>query len=563
MKAQIKAWVKQVAKKEDFDWAQKMWDTLKELGDRSATMYRAMTDIAPERLPIRPIQTPYGTYDGGYYPLIRHPTYGEDVKLEKTDLEGQGYVRATTAAGYTKKRTGAIYPLSMDLDGLPNVIKQIIHDTAMRPAIIQAGKIFYDNKIKNEFKKHLGAEYADMFTPWLKDVANTQNYSGGKLSHEFMAFSDFMRQNAVTTLVGLNPSTVMKHTPTAVASSLAEVGPKAFLRGAKALLTVNEETGTSNLQFMMQHSEEMQRRMRNWVETMGGGMKRLEGRTVGTALAQGDYGAAALNVRDLVTQIASTPVALGDFMSSAPTWMGKYMAEMEDHGVHGDAVYAADKSVRQAHGSSAITSKSAVARSKALSWFTGFFTFFNDLQNRTIETLWRAGDAMDLVKEGKKAEALDQARVVGGRMLAYVVVPAMIEELVSPLPAGGQDNWAKTAAKSLAFTLSSSWVGVRDVVNAMLNERDPSVGLLTTVAKSLTDIKRDFSGVHVKPGNIIKHGTALAGMLTGAVPAQIGRTAQFATSNERPKGPWGWLVGARYGTLKHHSQTLDQWWRGK
>ena len=97
----------------------------------------------------------------------------------------------------------------------------------------------------------------------------------------------------------------------------------------------------------------------------------------------------------------------------------------------------------------------------------------------------------------------------------------------------------------------------------MLNERDPSVGLLTTVAKSLTDIKRDFSGVHVKPGNIIKHGTALAGMLTGAVPAQIGRTAQFATSNERPKGPWGWLVGARYGTLKHHSQTLDQWWRGK
>ena len=562
-KAQIQDWVHTHATKEDWDWSQKVWDMLAELGDRSSTMYRALTGLAPEKLPIEPIQTPHGTYDGGYYPLIRHPTYGTDIKLAKNDLEGQGYVRATTAAGYTKQRTGAVYPLSMDLDGLPNVMRQIIHDTAMRPAIVEVGKIFYDNKINNELRKHLGQEYADMFVPWLKDVANTQNYSASKLSAEFTKFSDFMRQNAITTLVGFNPSTVLKHTPTAIASSLAEVGPMNLLRGVRSLMSVNEETGNSNLSFMMQNSEEMQRRMRNWVETMGGGMQRLEGRTALKAMQQGDYGSAALNLRDIVTQIASSPVALGDFMSSAPTWMGKYAAEMEDHGVHGDAVFAADKAVRQAHGSSAITSRSAVARSKSLSWFTGFFTFFNDLLNRQIETLWRAGEAVDLAKEGRYGDAMDQARSVGGRFLAYVVAPAMIEELVSPLTNKDNESWGKIAAKSLAFTMSSSWVFVREIVNAMLNARDPSVGLISTMYKSITDVHRDLAAVRPNPGNIVKHGTMLTGMLTGLTPAQIGRSAEFALSKERPKGPWGWLVGARYGTLKNHSQTFDQYLKGR
>lgn len=557
---QVTEWLGQHATKQDWDWGQRMWNMLKDLGERSDVMYRGLSGVAPEKIAIKGIDTPHGRYDGGYYPLIRHELFGEDVKLSKNDLEGAGYIRATTAAGYTKKRTGAVYPLSLDLDSLPNQIKQIIHDTSYRPAIIEAGKIFYDNKIKNEFKKHLGAEYADMFVPWLKDVANTQNFAtGGKVTRQFMAFSDFMRQNAITTLVGLNPSTVLKHTPTALMSSMAEVGPRNFLKAAQSLLSVNEETGNNNWQFAMKTSEELQRRSRNWVETMGGGMKVLEGRTVGTALAEHEYGAAAMNLRDMITEVASKPVAMGDLISAVPTWMAKYSAEMEEHGVHGDAVYAADKSVRQAHGSSAITSKSQVARSKALSWFTGFFTFFNDLFNRQVETLWKAGEALDLAKESRHAEAMKLGTEVAGRMFAYVIAPAMIEELVTPLASDSKESWGMKAAKGLTFTLSSSYVFVREIVNGMLNGRDPAAGLLTTSSKSLSDMYRDLSAIRPKPGNVIKHGATLAGMLSGMMPAQVGRSAEFLAGKEKPKGPWGWAVGLRYGTLQNHSQTFDQW----
>lgn len=551
--AAVKDWLNEHATKADWDWGQRVWDMMKELGERSDTMYRGLTGVAPEKLQIKGVDTPHGRYEGGYYPLIRHELYGEDVKLAKNDLEGAGYIRATTAAGYTKKRTGATYPLSLDLDSLPNSMRQIIHDTSYRPAIIEAGKIFYDNKIKNEFKKHLGAEYADMFVPWLKDVANAQNFaSGSKATKMFSQFSDFMRQNAITTLVGLNPSTVMKHTPTALMSSMAEVGPKQFLKAVQGLLTVNEETGNNNWQFAMKTSEELQRRARNWVETMGGGMRLLEGE-------QGSF----MHLRDVITEVASKPVAMGDLISAVPTWMAKYAAEMEDHGVHGDAVYAADKSVRQAHGSSAVTSKSQVARAKSLSWFTGFFTFFNDLFNRQVETLWKAGEALDLAKDSRHGEAMKLGTEVAGRLFAYVIAPAMIEEMVTPLSNDQHESWGKKAAKGLTFTLSSSYVFVREIVNAMLNGRDPAAGLLTTSYKSLTDMSRDLSSVKPKPGNVIKHGATLAGMLTGMVPAQVGRTAEFMAGKEKPKGPWGWLVGARYGTLQNHSQTFNQYMKGR
>lgn len=560
----VQMWLNHHATKADWDWAQKVWDLFSELHDQSNIMYENLAGVAPEALDIRPIDTPHGQYKGGYYPLIRHPTFGEDVKLPSGGLEEQGYVRATTPAGYTKARTGAIYPLALDLDALPNRLRQIIHDVAFRPAVINAGKIFYDKGIKAEMVKHLGKEYANMFVPWLRDVANVQNFVSSA-ERDFGYWSDFMRQNAVTTLVGFNPGTALKHTPTALISSMAEVGPVNFLKAMRSMVSVNEATSENGWQFAMRSSEELQRRSRNWSETMGGGLAALENRAgVVKSVAQGEYGAAFMSLREAITELSSKPVALGDLLSAVPTWMAQYEKSMADHGVHGDAIAEADRAVRRAHGSSAITSRSAVARNRSAlgHWMTGFFTFFNDIFNRQVETLWRAGEAYDLAKEGQYGAAMSEAGKVSGRLFAYVIAPAMIEELVSPMTNKDHESWGAMAAKSLAFTLSSSWIGVRDVVNAVLNKRDPSVGLLSTAEKSISDVVRDVTSKQMKAGNVIKHGTQLGGMLSGLTPAPIGRAAEFALSGEHPRGPWGWATGLRYGTLRSHAPTFQQWMRG-
>ncbi len=154
-------------------------------------------------------------------------------------------------------------------------------------------------------------------------------------------------------------------------------------------------------------------------------------------------------------------------------------------------------------------------------------------------------------------------------LFAYVLAPALIEEAVTPLMSDEHESWGKKAAKGVAYTLGASWVGIRDFANAVLNGRDPSIGLMQTAAKSVTDLARDvskkapFSKEHA--GKIVKDGATMLGTLTGTVPTQVGRLAQFgvnvASGEDRPKGPWGWLTGARFGTIKGHPATFNEWQR--
>lgn len=556
---QVMQWLGQHATKEDWDWAQGMGDVFKELKAEADTMYRNLSGVAPESLAIKPIATAHGQYEGWYYPVIYHSEFeGASRRMMGKDaLEQEGFVRATTGNGYTQKRTGYSAPMALDLDMLPARMKQMVHDVAMRPSVINASKIFYDKDIRAAIGKHFGNEWRDMLVPYLVDVANSANYMP-KQQRIFAQASEFIRQNMVSTLVGLNPGTVLKHGPTALVQSLHEVGPINFLRAMKGLFSINERTGETNWQFAMRESEELQRRHQNYVETLGGS----------TALLQPKDGYASL--RNTVQRFSASPVAISDLLSAVPTWLAQYEKTIGDGAEHGDAVYDANRAVRRAHGSVAITNRSGVMRGGAAAqWLSSVYGFFNHIMNRQYEMLWKSGEAIGAAKDGNYREAMQRAPELTSMLFAYVLAPALIEEMVTPLASSDNESWGRKAAKGVAFTLGASWVGIRDVANAILNGRDPSVGLASTALKTLTDPFRDlkkdqpFSKDHA--GKVVKDGATLLGALTGVVPSQVGRTAEFgqgvAAGQERPKGPWGWLTGARYGTLRGHPGTFSEWQR--
>ena len=554
------AWVHQHATKEDWDWAHKMGDVFADLKAEADVMYRQLSGVAPASIPLKPVDTPHGQYPGWYYPIIWHPEFeGPSPKLMGPNaLEQQGYVRATTANSYTKQRTGYAGPMALDLDMLPNRIGQMIHDTEMRPSIVNASKIFYDKDIRQEIANRFGMEWRDMLTPYLVDVANSANYMP-KGQRRLVNVSEFIRQNMITTLVGLNPGTFMKHTPTALVQSIQEVGAKEFLQAVRSLFSVNERTGEGNWQFAMRESEELQRRHTHFLETLGGAGDQL--------IPQSGFA----SLRQTVNYYASKPIAMGDLASAVPTWLAQYTKEMRKGSTHGDAVYMADRAVRRAHGSTAITNRSAVMRGGYNPWMSSVYGFFNHIMNRQYEAAWQAGDTLDMIKnkEGTYEDAMQEGRRLTGQLWAYVLAPAIIEELVSPLTNDEHESWGVKAAKGLAFTLSASWIGVRDLANAVLNGKDPSVGLASAAFKTVTDPLRDLA--KDKPlskqhaGKLIKDASTLLGTSTGLMPAQIGKLTEFgydtAQGTERPKGPWGWMVGARFGTLKGHSKTFDEWQR--
>jgi hypothetical protein len=561
-KGRIRDWVHQNATKEDWDWVSKQGKIFAELKEEADKMYRRMTDIEPESLPLRPVQTMFGDYEGWYHPLDNHPLWkGSSKSLMGPDpLEEGGYFRATTSNRYTKKRTGAAYPLTLDLDMTPVRMKQMIHDISFREALVEASKVIYDKRFTNMITDFYGREHSELFVPWLMDIAGNAGYRSAAQSVAANAL-EHVRQNAIAVLIGLNPGTVMKHFPTAGINSFTEINPLVFLKNVKSLFSVREGVGESNWSFAMDNSAELQRRTRHYSETMGGAQDRVLGELGPIeALKKGQL-PSYTSLRESVIKFGSTPVALSDLLSAVPTWLGAFETAMKDPGMtRGDAVYLADRAVRRAHGSTAVTSRPGIARAGGLSsYLASLYGFFSHIWNRQFELGWRMRESVGLVKEGEYAAAAKELPKQVAMLFSYVIFPAVIEELVTPLTTDDKSSWGKKASKALAFGLGSSWVGIREVVHAMLHLQDPQAGLMTTVLKTGTDMSRDlskgaqaFDKQHV--GMTIQHGITAFGAVTGLTNAQEGKAVRFihdyATGVQKPRGWNDWYKGIRYGTMK-------------
>jgi hypothetical protein len=267
--------------------------------------------------------------------------------------------------------------------------------------------------------------------------------------------------------------------------------------------------------------------------------------------------------------MSGKPLAFSDKLSSVPTWLAVYDKHIEEGMTHGDAVFAADRAVRRAHGSTSITSRPTLMN-ELNPWLTTFYNFFNDVFNRQTETLWRAGEAMDLAKKGQWDKARGVAGTVAAGVFAYSIWPALVENWVTPQENDPKDGWVKRAAKGMAFTEGATLPVVRDFTSMLLEGKNPDVGLFSTAYEHGTDLIRDLEKKQpMAPAHtqgLIRASSELLALFTGA-PEQFGKLASggygVAAGTEHPRGPWAWGVLGRYGTLKGHSQTAGQYLAGQ
>jgi len=571
---EVMGWITKHATKEEWQFVQGIWNIFKDIKDRSDTMYRGLSGgIAPKDVITRPVIDAMGRQvaEGGYYPIIFHAELeGASKKLMGPDvLMMDNFVNTLPSAGYTKERTGYVAPLSLDMDMMTNRIAQMLHDTATRPAILNSAKVFKDPEIRATIRKHFGTEYRDELLDYLKGVANSQNYIP-RNQQALVAAGEFIRQNMITTLVGFNPGTVMKHGPTAAWLSAKEVGflqfgkvfgetvPEQFMHWTRSLFNLNDKVAETNWDFAVRNSLELQRRDRNWQES-------LYGATAG--LTPGDkFGP----WRQRIMEWSSKPVALSDMVSAVPTWLAKYHEELGNGASHGDAVLLADRSVRRAHGSTAATNRTAFQRNWT-PWLTSIYNFWSEIMNRQVETIWKAGEAAHLTDGNTLQKGMSTVPILAGGMMAYVIWPAIVESFVSPHEHDQKDSWAKKAGMQLGFTLGSSWVGVRDIVSGLTQGRDPQFGLTGTAYQHFSNIARDFSKKDAfskdRRGKFLQDAGAFIGAATGMLPLQISKMVRFGhdveLGKEHPRNTWQWLTGLRYGTTDKHPKTFEDYMKGK
>jgi Large polyvalent protein associated domain 22 len=572
-RARIEAWVNNHATEADWKWVRGIWDIFGDLKGRSDTMYRSLTGgVEAANIPGRIVPTRFGSVQGDYYPIMWHPDMvgGEQLEAAKNRLFSQDYTRAPAKAGYTiGRKENVVKPMDLSLDRFPARIAEEIHDIETRPALLNAAKVFYDKEILSAVNKHYGGEYKDLMQPYLEGVANVavRNTRAMALMD---SWSEFMRQNTIAALIGFNPITVLKHAPTAAVLSVKEVGPAAFaktfaevvpsefLRWTKSLVGMDDRTTETNWQFAMKNSFELQRRDRNWMENLYGAASGL--------ITPGDTWTP---FRQRVMQWGAKPVALSDMISAVPTWLAKYNAEMAEHGVHGDAVSAADYAVRRAHGTTAVTGRTAFQRDKS-PWLTSVYNFFSDVMNRQMESIWKAGVEAREAKEDGRSRAMAVVPGLTANMFTYLIWPAIVEFAATEGTGGGgvaneDDPYWWVGAKQLGFAAASSWPVVREFSAGFAFGREPQYGMLGTLfgigaheARSLHKVYEDIKDTgeldDAHAAKLIQDSSLFVGAFTGLPGGMAGKGGKFLwnvhTGEEEPRNPWEWAKGLTHGKIR-------------
>lgn len=389
--AKLMDWL--VANTRPADWtrAQKLGkEVFGELVKLADNEYEAIHGVTIDKIPLTPITNAHGTFEGWYHPLIKHPTIEGKSPIREGAYDDGDFGHVTTANGYTKKRSGAAYPLDLNPDMTPVRMNQMIHDIAFRQFILETQKLFKDPTLSNKITGHYGAEYngRNFLMPWLRDIAGQESIPS-QAARSGRNVSEMLRQNVISTYIGFNPFTAFKHGPTALVMSMKApgVGPTNFLRAVQDLYARSPSLTKDNHEFVMKWSEELQRRERHWQDTLFGAHQEIEG---------------SQSLRQTVIEKGSWLVAKSDMFSAKPTWLAAYRNAQEKGATHGDAIDLADAAVRDAHGSTAVTNQPALVRGGGAlhNWLTSVYGFFGTVMQRRIELCQDIHDTWDLAKQG-------------------------------------------------------------------------------------------------------------------------------------------------------------------
>ena len=518
---QIKALIDQHATADDWKFVQRMWQPFKGWQSQMDTVSRNTSGVAPKWIPIQPVETPHGVFEGGYWP-VKYDRLGsnlsviEDRKGANADaVFGQNYFRAATAKGYLKERTGYVdfVDISTSLEQAAGTMQQTIHDIAFRDSLIQAGKVFYDKQIRAAIRKHYGAEYEAQLIPWLRRIAHQYSADDAAVS----GINDFLRRvriNLVSHTLPFNLKVILS-------PDIGVPNPRAW-----ATYLANR---AENVALAMEKSEEI----RHLVYNMD--------RDYNDALAKATYGTEIGEVRRKAVEWGFKPVAKVSQEFRVATFVDQYYKALGRGFPDAQAAKIADSYVRERHGAASVVDLPAVMQStESMKMLTMFYGYFNTMYN------WQR----QMVGNARRGEV--EKFMVNG--LGSVVVGAAFGATLFN-QRSKDDSWFKIIGKAMLMQPLATIPIVNLATNYAFEgyaPRIPFASMLTTAGNIISDSKKWWKGQRVeKP---ITHGANVVGLTTGLPLAQAGRTAQFASDvaqrRQAPRNIGEWARGIITGEAK-------------
>lgn len=537
--------------KEDWRHVQDVWDMFKVYQEPLDQLQVDVTGIGLDMVKPDPFDTPHGRMEGGYFPIVEDKLKSnrEETVHEKRSanaLFGSDYGRATTPQTHTIKRVGGDRPILIDMDITPFKIGQVIHDLAMRKVLIDVDKILSNPRIKSAFDAVFGKEYGALLRPWLRDIANARNIDDASVQFTDRVCAG-LRTNAVIMGVGFRISTILKHDVTALMNSAHELGSMWLKRGAAEFYGSGM---TKKWEFIKEKSPEMAFRLTTPDKDIQ--------RQYANILRESGY----TRFKKQVQNFSTATVSYLDLASAAPTWLGAYRKALHEGMEDADAVYYANKTVRNAHGAQTDLDRAPVQDLKGFGSLLNMFgSFTNHIYNRQRLIAMDAASGVRNVGAGRYREGTRDFGNVLARSLAMIAWPGLISAIVKQAwPDENKDEtWAGWAAEAIMEGATAGLFVVRDLANAAIQVRGHGYEMspVAHAVNTIIDVWKDAEKMHETgeaPKNMLKHEVEAAGYISGfptSAPFTAGKFLWDVSDGEAdPQNVSQWLQGVMTGKIK-------------
>lgn len=513
----------------DWQYVQRVWDIVDSLWPELSAMEKRVNGFAPDKVEAQSLVTSAGELRGGYFPVVYDPRSNvgaRNLEVEENGLFPSSYYRATTRAGSTRERTEFKGPLHLSLGVLNRHLAEVVHDITHREAIINADKFLSDPRVKQGVIDVVGPEIEKQFRPWLQHIANewAADREANTIAERMMKG---LRTNATMVGLGFRISTIMLQV-SGYANSFERVGFVPVVRGIIKSRWSPEAWG-----FALDNSKELRSRMATMDRDIRDNARRLASKQAG--------------VLDAAQQFAFHGIGYMDRLVTVATWHGAYDKALSEGQTHDDAVFVADKVVRQSQGSGAAKDMARVQRDtgkmgEAWKLASMFYSYSSAFYQRQAAF---ANDTADAVRERDLAAVPDLA----ARFLWLNIVPALAAAWLSGNGPGDDED---EAAWALGKILTSQFQGI-PIARGIAGAMDTGFGYSFTPAegfgRSFVNLMRDV-GTTIEGGDtkrMTRNFLETIGYATGKVPGQLATSTQF-------------LVDVGYG--EQDPQTAAEWWRG-
>lgn len=531
------------------DWimVQKIWDQMKILYPQLAEVHRRTTGLTPPEIKASPVQTPFGEFEGGYYPIKEDSNRSHRARQNQDRLDSEvdsmfsngASIQSSVNDGFTKERGEGYTPLRLSLDVVPAHFQEVIHYITHHDAVRQINKLIRNKTVADTIKRKLGPEEYAELPRWLNDVAKDGREAPTKTFIDdilqrlrfgvTLGIMGFKASTGIIQISGLLNTIAETGLANAAFGVKTSIGRAKWIQAARRILGSTDSI-QSAWEFASENSKVLKHRASNMDREMKNAKKELRTKV---GLKTGDIAKDVVSkllldnskIKKAVQEASMKHIMyIQLYMVDLPSWHAAYHNAMESHGDEARAFRYADWVIENIQGSGATKDLARIMRSQneAIRMMTMFMTFFS--------SFWNA--QRDLVR-GAKSGKYSKTTIAAKLMFMYTL-PVLFDMLLRGEFADDDEEPEEKLQKFLTTTAMypiQTIPFIRDIANATRGEFGYNISPLQQVIEQGTQtipeiIERGFTDEEITKGQI-KGATKFIGAVLGLPgTAQIWATGE-------------------------------------